>query len=211
MHSIINGFLSAMNNSPSTTQQRTQIRKQIRNARRSLSGKQQTISATKLFSQLIKLDKVAKAQHIGISLSNDGEIDTFEFIKWCWANNKHVYLPVVHPFSKGHLLFLEYEKNTEMVLNRYGIYEPKLEKPHACAMKKLELVFTPLVAFDQEGNRIGMGGGYYDRMLEPWFKEKEGPYPIGLAHDCQKVTHVPIENWDIPLPEIITPSQHYQW
>ena len=195
----------------SADQMRSQIRKQIRSARRDLSGEQQKTDALKLFARLIKHSKVQDAQHIGISLASDGEIDTLEFIKWCWANNKQVYLPVVHPFSKGHLLFLEYATDTEMVLNRYGIYEPKLEQPHTCAMKKLEVVFTPLVAFDQEGNRIGMGGGYYDRMLAPWFKEKTGPYPIGLAHDCQQVETLPIEEWDVPLPEIITPNQHYRW
>lgn len=203
-----------MNNSStahSADQMRSQIRKQIRSARRDLSGEQQKTDALKLFARLIKHSKVQNAQHIGISLASDGEIDTFEFIKWCWANNKQVYLPVVHPFSKGHLLFLEYATDTEMVLNRYGIYEPRLEQPHTCAMKKLEVVFTPLVAFDQEGNRIGMGGGYYDRMLAPWFKEKTGPYPIGLAHDCQQVETLPIEEWDVPLPEIITPNQHYRW
>ena len=200
-----------MANLPSTTQQRTQIRNQIRSARRNLSGEQQRSDATKLFNQLIKHDKVLNAEHIGISLANDGEIDTSDFVKWCWSQNKHVYLPVVHPFSKGHLLFLEYAQDTEMVINKYGIYEPKLEKPHTCAIKKLEIVFTPLVAFDQKGNRIGMGGGYYDRMLAPWFKEHKGPYPIGLAHDCQQIPHIPIEDWDIPLPEIITPNKRYQW
>ena len=203
-----------MNNSSTTLsaeQMRSQIRNQMRSARRDLSGEQQRADAAKLFARLIKHNKVQDAQHIGISLASDGEIDTLEFIKWCWANNKQVYLPVVHPFSKGHLLFLEYAEDTEMELNRYGIYEPKLEQPHTCAMKKLDIVFTPLVAFDRAGNRIGMGGGYYDRMLAPWFKEKTGPYPIGLAHDCQQVEALPVEEWDVPLPEIITPSQHYQW
>lgn len=195
----------------SAEQIRSQIRNQMRNARRDLSGEQQRADAAKLFARLIKHRRVQDAQHIGISLASDGEIDTFEFIEWCWANKKQVYLPVVHPFSKGHLLFLEYAEDTEMILNRYGIYEPKLEQPHTCAMKKLNVVFTPLVAFDKEGNRIGMGGGYYDRMLAPWFKEKAGPYPIGLAHDCQQVEALPIEKWDVPLPEIITPSRHYRW
>ncbi|MCW8995037.1 MAG: 5-formyltetrahydrofolate cyclo-ligase [Psychromonas sp.] len=195
----------------SIQQARSQIRQQIRTARRDLPGIQQQADAAKLFARLIKHNKVKEAQHIGISLASDGEIDTFDFIKWCWANNKQVYLPVVHPFSKGHLLFLHYATDTEMELNRYGIYEPKLEQLHACAMHKLDIVFTPLVAFDLQGNRIGMGGGYYDRMLAPWFKDKKGPYPIGLAHDCQQVETLPIEEWDVPLPEIITPSQHYQW
>jgi 5-formyltetrahydrofolate cyclo-ligase len=195
----------------SAQQMRSQIRSQMRSARRDLSGEQQRMDAAKLFARLIKHSKVQEAQHIGISLASDGEIDTFDFIKWCWSNKKQVYLPVVHPFSKGHLLFLEYAEDTEMMLNRYGIYEPRLEKTHTCAMQQLDIVFTPLVAFDRQGNRIGMGGGYYDRILAPWFKDKTGPYPIGLAHDCQQVEALPIEKWDVPLPEIITPSEHYQW
>jgi len=204
---VINNSITTL----STEQMRAQIRQQMRSARRDLSGEQQRTDAAKLCARLIQHSKVRGAQHIGISLASDGEIDTFKFIEWCWGNQKQVYLPVVHPFSKGHLLFLEYTADTEMVLNQYGIYEPKLEQIHTCALKKLEIVFTPLVAFDQQGNRIGMGGGYYDRMLAPWFKEKSGPYPIGLAHDCQQVAELPIEKWDVPLPEIITPSQHYQW
>jgi len=198
-----------MDNSPILS--RTQIREQMRTARRDLSGFEQQQSAAKLLTRLIEHKKVLTAQKIALSLAHDGEIDTFEFINWCWANNKQVYLPVVHPFSKGHLLFLQYAADSEMVLNKYGIYEPKLEQLHTTPVSQLDLIFTPLVAFDQQGNRIGMGGGYYDRMLAPWFKEKSGPYPIGLAHDCQRVEALPIAEWDVPLPEIITPSHHYQW
>ncbi len=190
---------------------RDEIRKHIRKQRRLLTPAQQNLDAQKLFSKLIKHHKVIKAHKIAISLAHDGEIETFAFIKWCWANNKQVYLPVVHPFSKGHLLFLHYTADSEMVTNKYGISEPKLEQLHTCPVTDLDIIFAPLVAFDHQGNRIGMGGGYYDRMLAPWFKNRSGPYPIGLAHNCQQVKQLPIEEWDVPLPEIITPSQHYRW
>jgi len=195
----------------STTQLRAQIRQDIRTARRGLTSTQQLADANKLFNRLITHPKVKNAQQIGITLANDGEIETVEFIKWCWANNKQTYLPVIDPIKKGHLIFIEYTHKTEMALNRYGIYEPKQCATHRCAIAKLNIIFTPLVAFDLQGNRIGMGGGYYDRILSPWFKDKKGPYPIGLAHDCQQVNSLPIEEWDVPLPEIITPSQHYYW
>jgi len=188
---------------------RDQIRQQVRAARRALSAQQQIMDAEKLLVRLIKLEKVQRASSIAISLAFDGEIDTRPFINWCWENNKQVYLPVVDPFNKGHLLFLHYTKNTEMVTNKYGISEPKLNPLHICPISQLDIVFTPLVAFDKQGNRIGMGGGYYDRMLAPWFKEKKGAYPIGLAHDCQQLTKLPTASWDVPLPEIITPSQHH--
>jgi len=190
---------------------RDQIRQHIRSTRRALSNEQQTIDAKKLLNRLINLDRVKEANNIAISLAFDGEIDTTPFIKWCWENNKQVYLPVVHPFSKGHLLFLHYSATTEMTTNRYGIFEPKLDQQQICPVTALDLIFTPLVAFDETGNRIGMGGGYYDRTLAPWFEKKTGPYPIGLAHDCQLVEQLPIESWDVPLPEIITPAKHYRF
>jgi len=57
-----------------------------------------------------------------------------------------------------------------------------------------------------------MGGGYYDRTLAKWFKnQKAKPHPIGLAHTCQKIQGIPSEHWDIPLPEIITPNQHFKF
>ena len=67
------------------------------------------------------------------------------------------------------------------------------------------------MAFDAEGNRLGMGGGYYDRTLACWHEHKLGPKPLGLAHDCQQVDAVPQEQWDVPLPQIITPSRCWQF
>jgi len=198
-----------MNNSISSNNSRHKIRQQIRLARRSLSEQQQATYADKLLDQLISLDKVQQAENIAISLAFDGEIQTMPFIRWCWENQKQVYLPVLHPFSKGHLLFIHYTPNTEMITNQYGILEPQLNQQLVCTVNKLDLIFTPLVAFDKQGNRIGMGGGYYDRTLAPWFTKKTGPYPIGLAHDCQRVDKLPTEYWDVPLPEIITPTKRF--
>lgn len=190
---------------------RDHIRQKVRLARRSLSSEQQVVDAKKLLCNLIKLPKVQQANHIAISLAFDGEIATQPFIEWCWKNNKQVYLPVIHPFSKGHLLFLHYTETTEMIKNQYGIAEPKLNIQLVLPVNKLDMICTPLVAFDKQGNRIGMGGGYYDRTLAPWFTQQTGPYPVGLAHDCQQVAQLPVEPWDVPLPKIITPSQVHRF
>ena len=205
------------------TSQRNNIRQTVRQARKALSPQQQVSASSHLLSRLITHPRVLQAKHISVTLAHDGEIDLTSFISWCWQHNKHVYLPIVHPTKKGHLFFLAYQADTEMFVNRYGIREPKLtalfnqspeqlthfeEHPELFPAEKLDIVFTPLVAFDAQGNRIGMGGGYYDRLLAPWFADGSGPYPIGLAHDCQCIASVPVEAWDVPLPEIITPQHH---
>ncbi|MFA0552767.1 5-formyltetrahydrofolate cyclo-ligase [Vibrio lentus] len=190
---------------------RSEFRKQIRIKRNALSGEQQTQSGLDLVQQCAQLDEVQSAQHIALYISIDGELDTQPLIEWLWAQGKQTYLPVLHPFSAGHLLFLHYSPDTPTVLNKYGIVEPQLNQLLVKPCQQLDLILTPLVGFDSQGHRLGMGGGYYDRTLARWFETGNGATPIGLAHDCQHVDRLPIEDWDIPLPKIVTPSKTWQW
>jgi len=165
-----------------------------------------------LFNRLTTHREISSANSVALYLSNDGELELQLFIHWCWQNKKEVYLPVVHPFSKGHLLFLKYQSDTSMNISDLGIREPKLDVRLIKHASEMDVILTPLVAFDASGNRLGMGGGFYDRTLAACLQPSKRhnikpPYPIGIAHDCQQVEHLPIEHWDIPLPEIITPTQ----
>ncbi|MDO6426524.1 5-formyltetrahydrofolate cyclo-ligase [Thalassotalea sp. 1_MG-2023] len=185
------------------------IRQQIRLARQALSVEMQTQASLLLVDQLKQIPAVKNAKSIAIYHANDGELNTTPFIHWCWQQKIQTYLPVLHPFNKGQLLFLHYCASTIMTHNKYGILEPKLDVRHVCPLRNLDIIFTPLVAFDETGARLGMGGGYYDRTLANLYSTT--PAIMGLAHDCQKVTTVPIEVWDVPLPHIVTPSKHYQF
>lgn len=188
---------------------RSQLRKAIRQRRNSLSVTQQRNAAIALATSLSSHSKIQLAKRIAVYLSNDGELATTAFIDWCWQQDKEVYLPVVHPFSPGNLLFLRYQADTKLVNNVFGILEPKLDVTMVCPLAELDIICTPLVAFDETGARLGMGGGFYDRSLAHWQQSKL--YPLGLAHDCQLVECIPVESWDIPLPEIITPSKSYHF
>ncbi|MDX1304121.1 5-formyltetrahydrofolate cyclo-ligase [Photobacterium sp.] len=194
---------------PSSSRQH--IRQHIRLRRRGLSPQQQQHAAHDLLILFQQVASVIDAHHIALYLSNDGEINTQPLIDWLWQHGKAVYLPVLHPFSKGQLLFLHYTPETRMTLNKYHIQEPVLDIRLVKPVSELDLICTPLVAFDNTGQRLGMGGGYYDRTLNRWHHEKQGPRPLGLAHDCQQVENLPFEAWDVPLPEIITPSCHFSW
>jgi len=193
---------------------RQSIRQHIRYLRKNLSTELQRTEAVRLLERLQNIERVKSSKNIGVYLANDGELDLTPFIHWCWENNIKTYLPVIHPFCKGHLLFLNFHLTSNMVTNKYGIKEPKLNVTDVIPVNQLDAILAPLVAFDEKGNRLGMGGGYYDRTLATWYNNRNTcnkPYPIGLAHDCQKIENIPIERWDIPLPEIITPSQHFHF
>jgi 5-formyltetrahydrofolate cyclo-ligase len=195
---------------------RKKIRQEVRYTRSQLNDIHQQEQAVLLFEKLTEQKEVTNAKKIAIYLANDGELNTQPFINWCWQNEISVYLPVIHPFSKGNLLFLKYTKTSMLIKNKYGILEPKLDVRNIITVDKLDIIFTPLVAFDQRGNRLGMGGGFYDRTLANWHiqyqqNKQTKPLPIGLAHDCQKIEKIPFESWDIPLPIIITPTTRYNF
>ena len=194
---------------------RAQIRTQIRKIRNSLPKSQQSIAAQSLkvnFTQHLKSKKKPNKKHIAIYFSNDGELDTSLLINELWQQNHTLYLPVIHPFNGATLLFQRYEKNSPMKANRYGILEPKLNCSQICPLTDLDYLLMPLVAFDNQGNRLGMGGGFYDKTLAQLHQGNwQKPQLIGLAHSCQKVDALPIESWDVPLKTIITPDKIYQW
>ena len=194
---------------------RTAIRQSIRETRNNLSKNAQICAAKNInvnFIQHLKLTKKTKKKHIAIYFSNDGEIDTSLLINNLWQENHVLYLPVIHPFNKANLLFQRYEKNSPMRANRYGILEPKLNCTQICPLANLDYLLMPLVAFDNQGNRLGMGGGFYDRTLARLHEQNwQKPQLIGLAHECQKVEKLPVESWDVPLKTIITPVQTYSW
>lgn len=149
------------------------------------------------------------AHTVAVFLSFDGELDTRPLIDRLWCAGKRVYLPVLHPFSPGNLLFLHYHPESELVVNRLNISEPELDVRDVLPLERLDVLVTPLVAFDTQGQRLGMGGGFYDRTLQNW--QQHGLQPVGYAHDCQQVDALPSEEWDIPLPAVVTPSRLWVW
>ncbi|WP_068545673.1 5-formyltetrahydrofolate cyclo-ligase [Thalassotalea crassostreae] len=187
--------------------ERNALRKLVRSRRQQMSPAEQLQASQSIKLVLSKHPQIIKAKTIALYLANDGELDLAEFIHWCWQQNKQLYLPVLHPFSAGHLLFLNYQADTKMQQNKYGISEPKLDVTKVLPVSQLDVLLTPLVAFDSAGNRMGMGGGYYDRTLAQWHQQHASkPFPIGVAHSCQQVDKIPVEQWDIAIPEILTPD-----
>ena len=175
------------------------IRQIIRQKRRELSQTQRNNAQAIIYQKIKNHSAVNQAQHIAIFLSFDGEVDTKPIIEYLWQQNKSVYLPV--PIGEHQLLFLNYTSNTPLIKNKFGILEPAIDETNSIAIEQLDIIFTPLVAFDERGYRIGMGGGYYDRTLAHY--QKQQILPIGLAFACQKVPKLDNQPWDIKLPEII--------
>jgi 5-formyltetrahydrofolate cyclo-ligase len=98
------------------------------------------------------------------------------------------------------LIFVKIDKKTQYKKNIYAIPEPIYTAKDIISSEDLDLVIMPLVATDKEGNRMGMGGGYYDRSFA-FKKDKKTNYPqlLGFAYDFQLISSIYPEPWDVPL------------
>ena len=189
--------------------QRTELRRQLRQARRALTPLQQRKASQQLLRQLVQHPLYRRSKHIAFYLANDGEIDPTLLLRHAQRMGKHCYLPVLSRWPANRMHFQRLLPNQRWVTNRFGIAEPVNDQRLQVRPWRLDLILLPLVGFDRQGNRLGMGGGFYDRLLA--FRQRrqhwQGPRLLGLAHDCQQVDQLPIAPWDIPLDGIVSDQQ----
>jgi 5-formyltetrahydrofolate cyclo-ligase len=184
---------------------KSRIRADMRRQRRQLTDSQQRRAGDDLARQIARRDFFLRSRRLAFYLPNDGEIDPGMLMSVALAAGKRVYLPKLDPFRHNRLHFLRYLPDEPLRANRYGIPEPRLGRYRAAPLWSLDIIFLPLVAFDGRGQRLGMGGGYYDRSLAPLARSpRRGPLLIGLAHHFQETDALPAEPWDIPLHAIAT-------
>ncbi|MGB1271521.1 MAG: 5-formyltetrahydrofolate cyclo-ligase, partial [Endozoicomonas sp.] len=145
---------------------RSDLRKTLRERRRALSASQHLSASQGLAAVLQQRDEVISSQRIALYLANDGEIDPAVIQQVFWEQGKDCYLPVLDSQNTGHLKFAHYLPDSPLVNNCYGIPEPKMACARMIEPQQLDLVLLPLTGFDDQGQRLGMGGGFYDRTFE---------------------------------------------
>lgn len=123
-------------------------------------------------------------------------------IEAVWEAGKICTLPVLTGDKTLH--FARYNRHDELQPNQYFIPEPA-GRQVLIAAEKLDLVLVPLVAFDHLGNRIGTGGGYYDRTFAFLFnKAEKAPFMLGVGYQIQECEEIQAEPWDIKLNGVLT-------
>lgn len=186
-------------------QSKQKIRKNIIQKRRQLSIEEQSDCSKKIAKQLNQSHHFLNAKHIAYYLPVFGEADPTFIHQYPTAVEKTFYLPIVIHEGGIRLLFAKISSDTRYQKNRYGIAEPIYSKNDLLPAHELDLVIMPLVGFDYKGNRLGMGGGYYDRTFA--FKstqQQQIPILMGYAYDFQHIKQLQAESWDIPLDGVVT-------
>lgn len=188
-------------------QRQQQLRQQVRQQRQTLSLAQREQAGAQVAERLQALAEFQQATMIASYASFAAELPTCT-IHQQLAAPKRLALPVLHPVVAHQLLFLEITEATVWQHNRYGINEPELRCDRVIPLAQLQIMLLPLVGFDRSGQRLGMGGGYYDRTLAAWHRgELPNLLTIGLGYDFQQLETLPQQPWDVPLNLVITPSK----
>lgn len=184
---------------------RAALRRELRQRRRELPAAQRIAAADGLATQLLALPFLPKEGYVAGYWAMDGEIALHSFqlklptgLVWC--------LPLLHGEE---LRFAPWRPGDALVSNRFGIPEPDVEPSSALEPEAMALVVMPLVGFDAQGRRLGMGGGWYDRSFAFRKLTPAPPCLVGAGFDVQRLDSLQSEDWDVHADAICTESATY--
>lgn len=173
-------------------QTKQDIRKKIKLLKSQLSIEAKADEAKAVFETIEALRAFKNAENILLYASLPDELPT-ESVLQKWASMKNLYLPRV----AGNDIEVVKLDGT-LSLGAYGIQEPTGE---SIDPRCLDLIIVPAVALDSHCNRLGRGKGFYDRLLN-----SSKAFTIGVALDVQFIDQVPVDEHDVPLCGVVTPS-----
>ncbi|MCC6208125.1 MAG: 5-formyltetrahydrofolate cyclo-ligase [Gammaproteobacteria bacterium] len=181
--------------------ERARTRRDLRDRRRRLSATERRTAVQRMTRGAAASAVFRNSRRIAFYLPNDGEMDPRPLLRRAWSMHKLCYLPVLDTLGSNRLWFVPYRPGAALRMNRYGIPEPIHAARARVRAAALDLILAPLVAFDQRGHRLGMGGGYYDRSLAFLRGRRHWRRPrlYGLAFEFQQVKHLQAAAWDVGL------------
>jgi 5-formyltetrahydrofolate cyclo-ligase len=189
---------------------KTRLRREIRARRSALSPAAARAAAFSAVHRLWSLPCLARARRLALYLPAPGELDCTPLAVQAWRRGRQVFLPVI---AGSALRFAPFHPGSDLRPNRFGIPEPVGLRRNWRNARQLDVIVAPLVAFDIDGRRLGMGGGFYDRTLALLARRSRAHRPrfIGIAFEMQKVTKLPSDAWDVPLDAVVTESATYRF
>jgi 5-formyltetrahydrofolate cyclo-ligase len=172
------------------------IRKQIEAKRRALDPQWLDGASARIVENFQTLEIFGSAGIVALYKAIGGEVDLDPLFSACWNANKRTCIPTFNAESKIYEM-AEVTVETHYSTGHYGIREPLT--PALLPMSKIDLIAVPGVAFDRAGNRLGRGGGYYDRLLDGF-----SGVAAAVAFDFQILPEVPAEAHDKPVDILVT-------
>ena len=173
---------------------KSQIRKKFLKLRENKLKKIKSINHNNIIKLLKK--KGIKGKIVGGYYPYNNEIDCIQILKKLEKKNYIISLPKIKKNSQ--MDFIQWSYKDPLVINKFGIPEPSNGK-----IKFPDILLMPLLSFDTKLNRVGYGGGFYDRYIQR-IKRKKKPLLVGLAYSFQKVKSIPTNRYDKKLDFVMT-------
>jgi 5-formyltetrahydrofolate cyclo-ligase len=186
------------------------LRRQTCCRRQALAPGEQAAASAAIVQRIRQLALFEQARHVAVYSAIRGEVD----LQSLWHEApaaKHWYLPAIVPGPERAMRFVRHEAAAVLRKSAFGIPEPDAAKGIVREPRGLDLVLAPLVAFDADGHRIGMGAGYYDRAFAFLRNAPppERPRLIGVGYEFQRIEHIDAQPWDVPLWGVVTERTLY--
>lgn len=178
------------------------IRKKVLDLRHNLKKEEKKRLDRIIYESVIENDLYINANKIFIYVSYNNEVDTIDIIKNSIDNNKSVYVPKINIEDKT-MKSVEIHSLNELSVNKYGILEPNVVDKNNTE-EKFDIIIMPGIAFDSDGNRIGYGGGYYDKYIS---NLNYDVVKVALAYNFQMVNCIKAEEHDIKVNYIFTDKE----
>ncbi|MBV7440528.1 5-formyltetrahydrofolate cyclo-ligase [Weeksellaceae bacterium TAE3-ERU29] len=185
--------------------EKSELRKIYKAKRKEFSTTQINEFSSLILKQLIHSDLLKDTQNIHVFISSSAlkEVNTQPIIEYLWANNKTTFVPKV---IGNELITCLYNKETILQKSNWGILEP--ENPEITSESKIDLVITPLLTCDINGNRVGYGGGFYDKLFSKCSNDIK---KVGINFFEPTSYSFPLFKTDSPLDFLITPSKVFEF
>ena len=180
---------------------KSELRASLRKKRAAIDELHRNVLDTAINSHLVRHAREGGFEVIAAYLAFDGEPDLLLGLAELERSGATLALPVVHEApGRRTMTFRRWSPGAPLRPNRYGILEP--EDAPEIPLPGIGLVLIPMVAWDRDGNRLGMGASFYDRALQP-FSASGSPRRVGVAYAAQEIERVPADPWDVPLHGIL--------
>ena len=187
---------------------------EVREARRTLRARRLALAPAErlaaeraIAATLARLRLFGPGRRIGVYLAMRGEVDLTPAFDAAWRSGSRLYAPRVTSRRRREMRFVPLARAAPTRAGAFGIHEPVATTAGDLPARCLDAVLLPVVGFDVEGNRLGMGAGFYDHALRGRRLARKAwrrPRLIGIAFACQQLPRIEPAPWDVPLDLVVT-------
>jgi 5-formyltetrahydrofolate cyclo-ligase len=183
------------------------LRRSLRALRRSLPYDERLTAERAIHCSLRRMNLLRRGYRVAVYLAMPGEVNLQPSIEAAWNAGCILYVPRVASRRRCTMHFVSLLPGARLRQNAYGVAEPVTSASARVDSRHLDAILMPVVGFDRNGNRLGMGAGYYDRALRhlrDGSRRWRRPRLVGIAFACQQVERIVPSAWDIPLDFVVT-------